>query len=88
MKARSTVAPGGAVPRLMRECPGLHGDLSAGSGLNALQRDPEHAYAFIEEFQDRLLLGLDFCSVTNDMQHITWLTAIRDEGQDPALRAL
>ena len=75
------VAPGGAVPRLMRECPGLHGDLSAGSGLNALQRDPEHAYGFIEEFQDRLLLGLDFCSVTNDMQHIAWLTAIRDEGR-------
>lgn len=74
------VAPGGALPRLMRECPGLHGDLSAGSGLNALMRDPEHAYKFIEEFQDRLLLGLDFCSVNNDMQHITWLTQIRDEG--------
>ncbi len=74
------VKPGGALLRLMRECPGLHGDLSAGSGLNALQRDPAHAYEFLDEFQDRLLLGLDFCSVKNDMQHVAWLTAIRDEG--------
>lgn len=74
------VAPGGVLKRLLREYPGLHGDLSAGSGLNALTRDPAHAYEFIDEFQDRLLLGLDFCSVTNDMQHINWLTAARDAG--------
>lgn len=77
---KARVAPGGVLPRLMRECPGLNGDLSAGSGLNALMRDPEHAYGFMEEFQDRLLLGLDFCSVKNDMQHIHWLTQARDEG--------
>ena len=74
------VAPGGVLPRLRRECPGLHGDLSAGSGLNALARDPEHAWRFLDEFQDRLLLGLDFCSVKNDMRHIEWLTAARDDG--------
>lgn len=78
--AADAVAPGGVLPRLMRECPNIHGDLSAGSGLNALQRDPEHAYRFIEEFPDRLMLGLDFCSVNNDMQHIAWLTEIRDAG--------
>ena len=77
---RAPVTPGGVVPRLMRECPGLHGDLSAGSGLNALQRDPAHAWEFIDEFQDRLLLGLDFCSISNDMQHVDWLTAARDDG--------
>jgi uncharacterized protein len=74
------VTPGGALPRLMRECPGLHGDMSAGSGLNAISRDPGFGYEFIDEFQDRLLLGLDFCSVTNDMQHVDWLTTARDEG--------
>ncbi|HOZ46117.1 MAG TPA: amidohydrolase family protein [Candidatus Hydrogenedentes bacterium] len=76
---KTPVAPGGTLQRLFREYPGLHGDLSAGSGLNALMRDPEHAYEFIDEFQDRLLLGLDFCSVKNDMQHVQWLTSIRDE---------
>ena len=36
-------------------------------------------HVFIDEFQDRLLLGLDYCSVQNDMQHIEWLTQLRDE---------
>jgi uncharacterized protein len=74
------VQPGGTLPRLFWEYPGLYGDLSAGSGFNALHRDPAHAREFIEEFQDRLLLGLDFCSPINDHRHIQWLTTQRDEG--------
>jgi len=74
------VAEGGAIPRLMRQYQNLYGDLSAGSGLNALQRDPEYAWRFVDEFQNRLMLGLDYCSTTNDMQHIEWLTQARDEG--------
>lgn len=75
------VQPGGTLIRLFREYPNVFGDLSAGSGLNALQRDPEHAYRFIDEFQERLLLGLDYCSVNNDMQHVQWLTSLRDDGR-------
>jgi predicted TIM-barrel fold metal-dependent hydrolase len=52
----------GAVPKLMRKYPNLCGDLSAGSGCNALTRDPKYAVVFLEEFQDRLLFGLDICS--------------------------
>jgi predicted TIM-barrel fold metal-dependent hydrolase len=74
------VTSGGVVSRLFRETANVFGDLSAGSGLNALTRDPDHAYGFIEEFQDRLLLGLDYCSITNDPEHIEWLTAARDGG--------
>jgi predicted TIM-barrel fold metal-dependent hydrolase len=74
------VKPGGRVPELLRRYPNLYGDLSASSGLNALRRDPAHAYAFLDEFQDRLLLGLDYCSVRNDMQHIEWFKAARDAG--------
>ena len=51
----------GAVPRLFRKYPNLYGDLSAGSGYNALARDPEHAVRFLHEFQDRLLFGTDIC---------------------------
>jgi predicted TIM-barrel fold metal-dependent hydrolase len=51
----------GAVPKLMRKYQNLCGDLSAGSGCNALTRDPEYAVTFLEEFQDRLLFGLDIC---------------------------
>ncbi len=68
------VAAGGRLKNLMRKYPNIYGDISANSGLYALKRDLEHAYEFIEEFQDRLLLGLDYCSVENDMQHIEWLT--------------
>lgn len=52
----------GAVPRLMRKYTNLYGDLSAGSGCNALARDPDFAVRFLDEFQDRLLFGLDIGS--------------------------
>ncbi len=54
------VVPGGKVPELMRRYPNLYGDLSAGSGANALRRDPDHARRFILEFSDRLLYGRDY----------------------------
>lgn len=74
------VEQGGAVVRLMRKYPNLFGDISANSGLNALRRDPEFAWEFIDEFQDKLLLGLDYCSVNNDREHIQWLKEARDQG--------
>jgi len=52
----------GSVPRLMRKYPNLCGDLSAGSGYNALARDRVYAAKFLTEFQDQLLFGLDICS--------------------------
>ena len=60
------VAPGGRLPELMRRYPNLWGDMSAGSGFNAVSRDPDWGFAFIEEFQDRLLMGLDVCWASND----------------------
>ena len=54
------VVPGGRLTDLMRKHANLHGDLSAGSGCNALARDLEHARAFVLEFQDRLLFGRDY----------------------------
>ena len=52
----------GRVVELMRKYPNLNGDMSAGSGANAMMRDPEFAYGFLEEFQDRLFFGLDICA--------------------------
>ena len=51
----------GALVRIMRENPGLFGDMSAGSGFNAFARDEEFAFSFIEEFKTRLMFGTDFC---------------------------
>lgn len=52
----------GRIPELMRKYPNLYGDLSAGSGCNALMRDRAHAARFLTEFQDRLMFGMDICS--------------------------
>jgi len=56
----------GRIVELMRKYPNLHGDLSAGSGGNAIMRDPEFGFAFMEEFQDRLYFGTDICSPHNE----------------------
>lgn len=51
----------GAVPKLFRRYKNLWGDLSAGSGFNALYRDADYAVRFLNEFQDRLCFGTDIC---------------------------
>lgn len=54
------VAPGGAVIEIFTRHPNIYGDLSAGSGYNALTRDPEFGRKFLERWQDRLLFGTDY----------------------------
>ncbi|MBQ6698174.1 MAG: amidohydrolase family protein, partial [Oscillospiraceae bacterium] len=44
-------------------------DLSAGSGANAMMRDPEYAAKFIEEFSDRIYYGTDVCNVNATFQY-------------------
>lgn len=78
--ANTPVVPGGTLVRLFRAYPNLCGDLSAGSGLNALTRDPAFTFEFVDEFQDRLMLGLDHTDVELDFQHIEWLREQRDAG--------
>jgi len=56
---KGEVVPGGPLLDLLRQCPNLYCDLSAGSGCNALRRDPEFGKAFVNEFQDRILHGRD-----------------------------
>jgi predicted TIM-barrel fold metal-dependent hydrolase len=74
------VAPGGTVPRLMRAYPNLHAEISAGSGYNALTRDPDFGIAFLAEFQDRLFFGTDICSPANDPKQAELLRTLHNEG--------
>lgn len=53
------VIAGGQVVELLRRYPNLYCDLSANSGLNALQRSESFAQEFLIEFQDRCLFGRD-----------------------------
>ena len=52
----------GRVAQLMRKYPNLYGDLSSGSGYNALSRDRKYAAKFLNEFQDRLMFAMDICA--------------------------
>ena len=73
------VLPGGRIVELMRNYPNLNGDLSAGSGSNAVMRDPDFGYAFIEEFQDRLFFATDICDPRNVNNPMLKLSAWLDE---------
>ena len=74
------VAPGGRLVTLMRTYPNLCCDLSAGSGYNAMTRDPAFGYAFMEEFSDRLYYGTDICDPANIGSPMLKLAAFLDEG--------
>ena len=62
---KGAVIEPGRITELLREYGNLYCDLSAGSGANALRRDPDHALRFIEEFADRLLFGIDYTMTCN-----------------------
>lgn len=57
---KGRVFPGGALDRLFDTYPNLWGDLSAGSGSNALDRDMEFGQKFLIRRADRLLFGTDY----------------------------
>ena len=59
----------GRLPKLLREYGNLYCDLSAGSGANAMMRDPEFAAQFMEEFADRIFYATDVCATTNTFQY-------------------
>lgn len=52
--------PGGAIDALMDRFPNIYGDLSAGSGSNAILRDVEFGKEFLVRRADRLMFGTDY----------------------------
>ncbi len=53
------VTPGGITDRLLADYPNMFGDLSAGSGLNALIRDEAQTRGFLARHVDKLVFGSD-----------------------------
>lgn len=64
---KGTVAPGGAIDRLMDKHPNIFGDLSAGSGANAISRDLAFGREFMIRRQDRLMFGTDYLQPGQDV---------------------
>ena len=58
---KGPVTPGGLTDRYLTNYPNMYGDLSAGSGLNALTRDEDFTRDFVTRQRDKLLFGSD-CS--------------------------
>jgi predicted TIM-barrel fold metal-dependent hydrolase len=78
---RYPVRAEGVVPKLLRRYPNLLGDLSAGSGHNALARDPAYAVTFLNEFQDKLLFGTDICVEGQRSPMAVFLQKMKAEGK-------
>jgi predicted TIM-barrel fold metal-dependent hydrolase len=67
---RGVVVPGGAIDRLMDTYSNLYGDLSAGSGAGAIQRDPQFGREFLIRRADRLMFGTDYLSPGQDVPQL------------------
>jgi predicted TIM-barrel fold metal-dependent hydrolase len=61
MYPKGPVTPGGLTDRYLSDYANMYGDLSAGSGLNALTRDEAFTRDFLQRHQNKLLFGSD-CS--------------------------
>ncbi len=56
---KGPVTPGGLTDRYLSDYSNMYGDLSAGSGLNALTRDEDFTRDFLTRHRDKLLFGSD-----------------------------
>lgn len=59
MYPKTPVTAGGITDRLLSDYGNVYGDLSAGSGLNSMLRDEDHARGFLDRHQERLLWASD-----------------------------
>ena len=60
---KGPVTQGGLTDRYLSDYPNMYGDLSAGSGLNALTRDEAFTRDFLVRHQNKLLFGSDCTDV-------------------------
>jgi predicted TIM-barrel fold metal-dependent hydrolase len=56
---KGRIKPGGVTDRFLGDYPNLFADMSANSGNNFLNRDPEFAAGFLVRHQDKLMFGSD-----------------------------
>jgi len=61
---KGPIKPGGVTDKFLGDYPNLYADMSANSGNNFLNRDPEFAAAFLVRHQNKLMFGSD-CSCTD-----------------------
>jgi len=67
------IAPGGALDRLLPRYDNLYADISAGSGHNALTRDPAFTVGFVQRHWRKLLFATDYMGHNQPMPQVAWL---------------
>ncbi len=70
---KEPIEPGGAIDRLLGEYENLYAIFDAGSGYNAMTRDPEFTKAFIERHHAKLLFGTDYLRAFQELPQVDWL---------------
>ena len=70
---KGPIKPTGAADRLLGEHENLYADISAGSGYNALTRDPDFTVGFLERHWRKLLFGTDYLRPGQELRQFEWL---------------
>lgn len=78
------VIPAGPADHLLGEYDNMYADLSAGSGYNALTRDPDFTPGFIERHWHKLMFGTDVVGADAKLPIIAWMreTPMTDEQRE------
>lgn len=78
------VIEGGAADRLLQKHDNMYADISAGSGFNAMTRDPEFTQGFIERNWRKIMFATDYLYVGQELGQIQWIreTPMADEQRE------
>jgi hypothetical protein len=71
------IQPDGAVDRLLQGYPNIYGELSAGSGYNALTRDPNFTPGFLERNWKKLLFGTDYLGSDQQLPIVNFVKELK-----------
>jgi predicted TIM-barrel fold metal-dependent hydrolase len=87
---KGRVTPGGLTDKYLADYPNIYGDLSAGSALNAMTRDPEHAASFLNRHAGKLCYASDCADTVGNGEKCSGAgmrDAVRKHVTDPEARA-
>jgi predicted TIM-barrel fold metal-dependent hydrolase len=73
---KTPVHSGGLTDQYLRDYPNFFADISAGSGLQSLTRDHDHARAFLLRHQDKIMYGSDCNDHTGKIENCQGLLTI------------
>ena len=78
---KTPVVEGGTADLFLQDYDNMYADISAGSGYNAMTRDPEFTQGFIERNCSKLLFATDYLSAGHEMGHVEWMreTPMKEE---------